>query len=58
MSVTVRFLAVGRDPVTISNASNASLYTISGPLYRIVIVNNILSLNYLFEPLCSTYICT
>lgn len=58
MSVTVRFLAVGRDPVTISNASNASLYTISGPLYRIVIVNNILRLNYLFEPLCSTYICT
>lgn len=50
MSVTVRFLAVGRDPVTISNASNASLYTISGPLYRIVIVNNILRLNYLFEP--------
>lgn len=58
MSVTVRFLAVGRDPVTISNASNASLYTISGPLYRIVIVNNILRFNYLFEPLCSTYICT
>lgn len=53
MSVTVRFLAVGRDPVTISNASNASLYTISGPLYRIVIVNNILRLNHYAQPICT-----